>query len=191
MFSLIFGFLLGCTPTDEPDVAVEETAVVEESPITWDECSYRIGEHICNLSLPDSNMNYQELYSFYGKPIIIQLAAEWCAPCHAAGKNAEAKMEQWAEEELLWITILMENTEREDPTAVDLAEWATEMETANSLLWAGNRNLIDASGENGFPLTSWPTFVLVTSDMVVYHGFSGWSENYIDQKIAEMLFNGG
>ncbi len=191
MFGLIFGFLLGCTPAGDTDKAAEETAVVEESPITWDECSYRIGEHICNLSLPDSNMDYQELYDYYGRPIVIQLAAEWCAPCHVAGKFAEVTMEQWVAEDLLWITVLLENTDREDTTAVDLAEWGTEMGTTNSLLWAGSRDLIDPSGEHGFPLTSWPTFVLVTSDMVVYHGWSGWSEDYLDQKIAEMLFNGG
>ena len=191
MFGLIFGFLLGCTPTEDTDKAAEETAVVEESPITWSECSYRIGEHICNVTGPDINMEYQELYNYYGRPIVIQLAAEWCAPCHAAGLQAEATMTQWVAEDLLWITILLENDEREQPNAQDLAEWSIEMGTTNSLLWAGSRDWIDPSGENGFPLTSWPTFVLVTSDMVVYHGFSGWSEDYLDQKIAEMLFNGG
>ena len=190
MFSLLFGFLIGCTPTEKPSTA-EETAVVEESPITWDECSYRIGEHICNVTLPDINLEYQELYSYYGRPIIIQLAAEWCAPCHAAGKYAEPTMEQWADEDLLWITIILENDERENPNAQDLAEWSIEMGTTNSLLWAGTREMIDPSGENGFPLTSWPTFIVVTSDMVVYHGFSGFSESYLDQKIAALMFNGG
>ena len=191
MFSLFFGFLIGCTAADQPGADAEETAVVEESPITWDECSYRIGEHICNVTGPDINMEYQELYNYYGRPIVIQLAAEWCAPCHVAGLQAEATMSQWVAEDLLWITILLENNEREQPNAQDLAEWSIEMGTTNSLLWAGSRDWIDPAGDNGFPLTSWPTFVLVTSDMVVYHGFSGWSEDYLDQKIAEMLFNGG
>ena len=192
MFYFLLGVLLGCTPDKEAtEDSVDSSVLEEESPIHWDECSYRIGEHICNVSLPDSDMGEFALYDHYGRPIVIQLAAEWCAPCHAAGKHAEATMEQWAAEDLLWITILLENDEREQPNAQDLAEWYIEMATTNSLLWAGSRDMIDPTGENGFPLTSWPTFVIVTSDMVVYHGFSGFSEGYLDQKIAELMFNGG
>jgi thiol-disulfide isomerase/thioredoxin len=190
MFGLIFGFLLGCTPAEDSDKVAEETAAAA-SPITWDECSYRIGEHICNLSLPDSNMDYFELYDYYGRPIVIDLSAEWCAPCLASGPHAELFMDQWATEDLLWITVLLENTDREDPTAVDLAEWVDAMGNVNSVVLAGSRDLVDATGEHGFPLTSWPTFILINKDMVIYHGWSGWSEDYLNQKIAEMLFNGG
>ena len=92
---------------------------------------------------------------------------------------------------MLWITVLLENTDREDPTAVDLAEWVDAMGNVNSVVLAGSRDLVDATGEHGFPLTSWPTFILINKDMVIYHGWSGWSEDYLNQKIAEMLFNGG
>ena len=189
MFSLLFGVLLGCTPTEEPSEVPQETAE-EVSPIDWEDCSYRIGEHICNLSLPDSNMEDFALYDHYGKPIVIQLSAEWCAPCHVAGMFAEETMEQWVAEDLLWITILLENDEGERPNALDLAEWVEEMGITNSVVLAGSRDLIDLSGEHGFPLTSWPTFAIITDELLVYHGFSGWSEGYLDQKIAEMLFYG-
>jgi hypothetical protein len=192
MFYFLLGVLLGCTPDKESTGdSVDSSIEAEESPIYWDECSYRIGEHICNVSLPDSNMDEFALYEHYGRPVVIQLAAEWCAPCHVAGSFAEAIMDQWVAEDLLWVTILMENTDRENPNAQDLAEWTAEMGTINSVVLAGNGNLIDPAGERGFPLTSWPTFAIVNSDMLVYHGFAGWSEDYLNQKIAEMLFNGG
>ena len=53
MFYLMLG-LLACTSGDLDSGAIQETAQ-EESPIHWDECSYRIGEHICNVELTDSN----------------------------------------------------------------------------------------------------------------------------------------
>ena len=190
MFGFVLGVLLGCTP-DQKETAVQDSAVEDTSPITGDECSYRIGEHICNVTLPDVDLNYQELYSYYGRPIVIQLAAEWCAPCHAAGKFAEPTMEQWAGEDLLWITIILENDQRENPNAQDLAEWSISAGIDQSLLWAGTREMIDPTAENGFPLTSWPTFVMLTEDLLVYHAFSGFSEGYLDQKISELMFYGG
>ena len=182
MFSLLFSFLLGCVAAEDTAKIEQDTIVIEESPIYWDECSYRIGEHICNVSLTDSDLNQFELYEYYGRPIVIQLAAEWCAPCHVAGSHAEAIMAQWAEEDLLWVTILLENTDR---------EWVAAMGSVNSIVLAGSGDLIDMSAMNGFPLTSWPTFVVINDDMLIYHGFAGWSEDYLNQKITEMLFNGG
>ena len=189
MFYFLLGVFLGCTPKNDSAENID-SAVVEESPIHWDECSYRIGEHICNVSLPDSNMEDFALYDYYGRPIVIDISAEWCGPCLASGPHAELFMDQWADEDLLWITILIENTDREQPNAEDMAEWVEAMGNVNSVVLAGSRDLIDASGTHGFPLTSWPTFVLVDKDMVIYHGFAGWSEEYLNQKIAEMLFNG-
>ena len=55
MFYFLLGAVLGCTPKVDTAESVD-SVVTEESPIHWDECSYRIGEHICNVSLPDSNM---------------------------------------------------------------------------------------------------------------------------------------
>ena len=57
MFYFLLGVLLGCTPDKEATGdSVDSSVLEEESPIHWDECSYRIGEHICNVSLPDSDM---------------------------------------------------------------------------------------------------------------------------------------
>ena len=75
MFYLLLG-LLACTGEDLDAGAVQDTAE-EVNPIHWDECSYRIGEHICNVQLTDSKMGEFDLYEHYGKPIVIQLAAEW------------------------------------------------------------------------------------------------------------------
>jgi thiol-disulfide isomerase/thioredoxin len=189
MFYLLIG-LLGCTGGELDSASVGDDTSEEVNPIHWDECSYRIGEHICDLTLPDSNMGEFNLYEHYGKPIVIQLAAEWCSPCHVAGSYAEQFMSQYAIEDLLWVTILLENDQGQVPTAGDLAEWTTEMGTTNSIVLAGSRDLIDPTAQNGFPLTSWPTLIVVDQDMVIFHGFSGWSEEYLNQKITDMLMQG-
>jgi len=167
------------------DTGACDTAVSD--PITWTECSYKISEHICNVTLPDVDEVVHELYSYYGRPIVIQLSAEWCSPCHTAGTYAESFMERYADQDLLWVTIILENTAGEPATTLDLMQWEAEMSTVNALTLAGSRELIDTTGENGFPLTSWPTIVVVNTDMTIYHGFYGWSETYLTSVLDSML----
>ena len=188
MFYLMLG-LLACTSGDLDSGAIQETAQ-EESPIHWDECSYRIGEHICNVELTDSNLGEFDLYEHYGKPIVIQLAAEWCGPCHTAGGFAEQFMADWVVEDLLWVTIIIENDQGQAPGAEDLAEWVSSKGITNAVVLAGSRDLLDPTGLDGFPLTSWPTFVLLDRDMKVFHGFSGWSEEYLTMKLTDMKMQG-
>ena len=169
----------------DPDTGACDTAATD--PITWTDCSYKIGEHICNVTLPDVDQVIHELYSYYGRPIVIQLSAEWCSPCHTAGTYAEGYMDRYANHDLLWITIILENTAGEPATMLDLMQWEAEMNTVNALTLAGSRDLIDTTAENGFPLTSWPTIIVVNTDMTIYHGFYGWSESYLTSVLDSML----
>ena len=187
MFYLLLG-LLACTSSALDSGVVQDST--EENSIYWEECSYRIGEHICNIELTDSNLDEFDLYEHHGKPVIIQLAAEWCGPCHIAGGFAEQYMSDWAVEDLIWVTIILENDQGTQPTAEDLAEWVSDKGITSAIILAGSRDLIEPSGEYGFPLTSWPTFILIDKDMMIFHGFSGWSEDYLTQKVTDMIIQG-
>ena len=189
MFNLLFAFLLGACTSNEKEIetaAVEETAETA-SPIHWEECSYRIGEHICNFELSANTGKMWSLYENYGRPMIIDLSAEWCSVCKNSAPFAEQFVQNWAEYDLMWITILLENDQGEEPTAQDLVEWQNNYGSQDSIILAGSRDLIDLSAENGFPLTSWPTFVILTDDLIIFHGVGGWSEDYLNQRLTEML----
>ena len=188
MLSLLFCLFVACIPpkTQVDSAVVVDTAPVE-SPIHWDECSYRIGEHICNIELVDSNGNQFKLYEHYGRPIVIDLATVWCGICSATAHEGENFMANYAEEDLLWVTILVENREGESPNAVDMAEWLALTNTHNSVLLYGSRDLIDPAAENGFPISGWPTYVIIDQDLQIYHGFAGWSKEYLENKLDEMF----
>ena len=190
MINLIFAALLGgCVKTNNPQdsVSLSETANLEESPIHWDECSYRIGEHICNIELTANDGKIWSLYENHGRPIIIDLSAVWCPVCKISAPEAEKFMERWSEYDLLWVTILIENAQGDDPTASDLALWESDYGVQDSIILAGSRDLLDIAGDDGFPMTSWPTFVILTDDLLIFHGVGGWSEQYLEQKLTEML----
>jgi len=184
-FLFLLSLLVGCTSGEDVDTSKE--TIEEESPITWDECSYRIGEHICNLELVDSNAEVFDLYSHYGKPIIIDLSAMWCAPCNQAAPWADVFVQGYAEYDLIWATILLEDENGNVPDAADLLRWVENHSIEESIVLKGSRDLIDIAGTNGFPLTSWPTFVFIDKEMVIYHGVAGWSTEYMNQKLTEML----
>ena len=182
----LLSLLIGCNIGGDADTSKQETEN-EESPITWDECSFRIGEHICDLDLVDQNADPFNLYSHYGRPMIIDLSAMWCAPCNRSAPWADVFVQRYVEHNLLWATILIDNAAGNEPNAADLAHWVETHEIDSSFVLKGSRELIDPAGEVGFPLTSWPTFIFVDDEMVIYHGVAGWSEEYIDQKLIEML----
>ena len=184
MFYLMLG-LLACTSGDLDSGAIQEQ---RKKKVLYIGMNVLIElESISAMSeLTDSNLGEFDLYEHYGKPIVIQLAAEWCGPCHTAGGFAEQFMADWAVEDLLWVTIIIENDQGQAPGAEDLAEWVSSKGITNAVVLAGSRDLLDPTGLDGFPLTSWPTFVLLDRDMKVFHGFSGWSEEYLTMKLTDL-----
>ena len=190
MLNLLFSLFVACVPpaaqVDSAAIAIVDTAP-EESPIHWDECSYRIGEHICNLELTDKDAKSFNLYEHYGRPIVIELVAEWCGVCRHTADQADIFMANYSEHDLLWVTIMIENDEGEAPNVIDMAEWLSLSSTQNSVLLYGSRDLIDPAAEDGFPVSGWPTHVVINRDMQIFHGFAGWSKDYLESKLNEML----
>ena len=188
MYGLLFAFFLGCFgQKTATETAIIDTGEDTSSPITWDECSFRIGEHICNLELTDSNGRPFNLYENYGRPIVIELSAEWCGVCKYTADQGDIFVENWKDHDLLWVNILVENDEGEPPNATDISEWLALSNTQNSVLLYGSRDLIDPTAMNGFPVSGWPTFVVLNEDLQIYHAFAGWSKEYLEQILTEML----
>jgi thiol-disulfide isomerase/thioredoxin len=186
MLGFLLSTILACVP---PETQIDSAISVEgsSSSIYWDDCSYRIGNHICNLQLIDSLGQEFDLYENYGRPIIIDLSAEWCSVCRNVANQGEIFMEDWKDQDLLWVTILIENDQGLPPTATDISEWITIGNIENSTLLYGSRDLIDPTAMEGFPISGWPTYVILDKDLQIYHAFAGWSKEYMEQKLIEML----
>lgn len=180
---------MGCvdkpTPRDSAEIA-DSSEPVEEL-VSFDTCSFRIGENICNIESVDQNADVFNLYSYHGRPIVIDLSTMWCPVCQRAAPYAEQFMTDWADYDLLWVTILIEDEYGDDVDASELAQWSLEHGIVDSLVVKGGRNMLDLEGLNGFPATGWPTFVFIDENLLIFHGVGGWSEEYVEQKLTEML----
>lgn len=192
MLAFFVSLVLGCVekevPEESPVVDSAETSV--EESVSFDSCSYRIGENICNIESVDQNADMFDLYSYYGRPIVIDLSTMWCPICQRAAPYAEQFMTDWEDYDLLWITIILEDDMGNEVNAAELAQWSLEHGLEKSLVVKGSRHMLDLEGLSGFPATGWPTFVFIDEDLLIFHGVGGWSEEYVEQKLTEMLVLG-
>ena len=51
----------------------------------------------------------------------------------------------------------------------------------------GDRSIIDPTAENGYPVTSWPMFILIDDEMIIDWGLRGWSQELIIEAIEGLL----
>ena len=68
-------------------------------------------------------------------------------------------------------------------------DWNLSAYHGSSPIIAGDRSLIDVSGNSGFPLTSWPTFLIIDKGLNVKWILKGWGEEEIRLLIEDVLKN--
>ncbi len=180
---------LACSSCGPAELRTNDTvAAVNPYPFaTWETCSQTVGEHPCNFTLSDQDDEEVSLYDFYGSTIILDLSAMWCGPCQAAGSDVQETVERFSDEDLSYITVLIENLSGEPPTQSDAQLWASSLGIESEPILRGSRDLLNANPSLGWPLTSWPTFILITSEMEVYVFQSGYNQQLLDSLIEDTI----
>lgn len=159
----------------------------EENPIDWEECSGLVGDHPCNITSFDQNGEPFSLYDFYGQPIVVDLSVMWCSPCAEAAAEAQAFQDVYADDELAYITILVENTEREVPTLENLEAWAEAYGNVTTPVVSGARTMLESSGEGTWAVEGWPTFYYIDSEMVTRDVDRGFNPDEVIYSIEAIL----
>jgi len=188
---LSFAFLVAGCPPVEPSPPPEEEEVTPPSPIVWDQCSQIVGDHPCNLVLIDQNGDVFDLYAHYGDFIVLDFSAMWCGPCQRAGEESQAIHDYYRsqlspEENFVYVTVLIENLDRDPPTPEDITDWVTYFEVTTSPVLIGSRDLL--GDENvAWPLEGWPTFYFIDDELVLQNIVRGFSEESLNYYIAQLL----
>lgn len=64
------------------------------------------------------------LWQFYGKYVLVDISTMWCAPCQELAEGAEYVYQKYIDEDVVYLTILVENEYKEGPTVEELNIWA-------------------------------------------------------------------
>ena len=82
--------------------------------------------------------------------------------------------------------VLIENQYGMPPTQEDLQSWV-DMANIQVPVLGSDRNMIDYSAKTGYPITSWPTLVVIDKKMVLKHGLNGWNGAAIDAWVSALI----
>tara|TARA_B100000700_G_scaffold308285_1_gene385770 strand:- start:241 stop:831 length:591 start_codon:yes stop_codon:yes gene_type:complete len=188
----LFAIFLGCgSSCGAPElqttgIDTQEAEEDERDWMTWSECSHRAGDHPCNFSLQNQNGETVELYDFYGKVIIVDLSAMWCGVCQNIASDGETLSQRYGSDDFVWLTVLVEDESGNPPDQADLERWATLFNITGNVL-GGDRSLVDINAETGYPVTGWPTVVVIDREMRIYNGVNGWSESLVTSWIESLI----
>ena len=110
----------------------------------------------------------------------------WCGVCVNIAAEGDNLVAKYGEDNVIWLTVLIDNEYGEPPTQEDLQRWVN-MANIKIPVLAGDRSMIDYSAKTGYPIASWPTLVVIDKEMVLKHGISGWSAPAIDAWVNGLL----
>ena len=155
---------------------------MQESPITWTECSQNIESHPCNFTLKNQDNNDISLYDYYGQTIVLDFSAMWCGPCRMAASDVQVTADAY---DVAYITILIENSSGDQPSPSDASNWAESYGIKEPVL-TGSRDMLSSSGEDGWPLASWPTFYFINNEMILKGSLQGYSKEAVDYYLDQL-----
>ena len=156
-------------------------------PDKWNDCGGQIGDHPCDFSFVDQNGDTFQLYDNYDTVMVLDFSAIWCSVCNNIAHDAQVFMDDYGDSGFLWVTVLVDNSSGDPPEQSEAASWADIYGITDAPVLAGDRSVVDLSAESGFPISAWPTLVILDKEMIITNGILGWNEQTIRQWVEAQL----
>ena len=191
IFLSLFAVITVCCTEENPNNnSNDDDFTAPVSPyhpdISWDECYGNEDMHACNIISFDHNGDEFDLYKHYGSLIVLDLSTMWCGPCNQAGAMSQEVQDLYIGEDLIYITVLIEDQQGGPVDLADLQEWAIAYGNTTAPVVAGDRSLL-ISGGGTFDLSSWPTFFYIDREMVIRDIDRGYNAGEVIYSIESLL----
>jgi hypothetical protein len=190
---LLLALLAGCVSQlqseDETGSDQQDTPDII-SPITWTDCSGDVGDKACDFTFIDQADDDWNLYDHYGTVMVLDFSTMWCGVCQNIAADAQPHQDHYTSlgHDFLWVTILVDDLSWGNPPDLqDIQDWANVYGMTTSPVLAGDRSIIDTTAVDGYPITSWPTLVVVDETLTIYNGLRGWNESVVLGWVDEVL----
>ena len=188
VFLICLMFLAGCSAyVKNNDSALEPEPSDTSDPITWEDCGGLLDDHPCDFTFTDQNGEEWNLYENYGKVILLDFSTMWCGYCRVAAEDVQLMQDTYGDDGFIWVTLLVEDTQGGDVSLDEVQLWANTYGITTAPVLMADRSIIDTTGEDGYPVQSWPMFLLVDQDMTISWGLRGWSQEMILAAIEDIL----
>ena len=177
-------------PVEEDSAAETEEEEEEPSPITWTECSGMPGDQACDFTFKDQFGNDWSLYDNYGTVMVIDFSTVWCGVCKSIAGDVQAHQDAYTDlgYDFLWVTVLVDGTSwGVPPEAADIQAWVDAYGMTTSPVLIGDRTVIDTTAADGYPITAWPTLVVVDETLTIHNGILGWNEETVFGWVDDVL----
>ena len=165
----------------EEKLQVDSTAVEPAIPdqfgiIDTDQCDQQtIGSTVCNMIFYDQNKEIWQLYDHEGKVIILDFSTVWCGPCQIAGHYVQPIQDEY-NETLEFVTVLVDGATGAPPTEDEINEWVVSHNITSAPVLYADRTVLDQTGQTGYLVGGFPTYVFLDKDLKIHSGAVGFNE---------------
>jgi len=169
---LVLTTVFGCAPK------------IESQDPEWESCSESFGDHVCDFKLIDQHGKEVNLYDYRGKVIVLDLSVMWCGPCQLAAMDADNFVRSFGEENVVYITVLIEDQAGNVPDKEDLELWAKSFGIEINPVLGASREFLDTTG---YYIAGWPTFYFIDRDLVLRDVMTGYSSSIMATRVQAIL----
>ena len=164
MFIFAFGACMPVLISDGPSDWIEPVNdwALTIPPSETVEEGFRVGETPLDLRMKDQHGNDVSLWQFYGKIVLLDVSAEWCAPCRLLAEETEQTFQEYREDNFMYITLLAEDEFSQLPNQEVLEEWADEYSITAPVL----ADTVDHRPQL-VPTGAYPRLILINQDLKV------------------------